>query len=294
MAVLVAVLITACGGVAQHSALDRSSDQTTQRPTAASSAAPPAIGADPSAVADLEVLEGTFDIGDYGLYLRCSGTGFPTVVYLHGYIFEPSGGGSSNAGAIPALLEDERRVCVYDRANVGRSDKAPGPLTGASSVMDLHDLLAAAGVDGPLILLGASYGGLIAIMYASTFPEQVSGMVLLDAVLPDDPADPDWLAATEQLDQVTTSHQALALTGSEPPIPVSFIAIAEVDVGPGIFGVEAVQRAIDALRARQQSLVDRFAPGKLIVLDVPHFMEPVIPDRIAAEVEDVIELSKSR
>ena len=156
---------------------------------------------------------------------------------------------------------------------------------------DLRALLAAAEIERPVVLLGGSYGGLIALMYASSYPEQVAGMVLLDAVLPDHPTDANWMATTEQLDQVTTSHQAMALTGSEPMIPVTYIASEDVEVGPGIYGREAIQRAIDALRKRQQALVDRFAPGKLIILDVPHFMEPVIPDRIAEEVLEVIEQS---
>lgn len=228
-----------------------------------------------------------FDVGEHRLYLRCTGTGLPTVVYLHGYIFDPGGGGSANAGAFPGLLEPSHRVCVYDRVNVGLSDPSPGPLTGATSVEDLHALLEVAGIKGPLVLVGASYGGLIAYMYAATYPQEVVGMVLLDAVLPDEPGDADWQYATEQLDQHATTNQAMALAGSEPQVPMTYIGIEDGDVGP-VISADAYRKAVAELRVRQQRLVERFAPGRLIVLDVPHFMEPGIPDGIAQEVELVI------
>ena len=83
------------------------------------------------------MIEGRFDVGDYKLHMRCEGSGSPTVVYLHGFIEQPPGGASS-AGEIPSMLRDEHRICVYDRANVGRSDDVPGLRTGESSVRDLH------------------------------------------------------------------------------------------------------------------------------------------------------------
>jgi pimeloyl-ACP methyl ester carboxylesterase len=93
-------------------------------------------------------------------------------------------GGSS--GLIPGYLRDRAQVCIYDRTNVGFSDPLPGPLSGNDAVRDLHRLLSAAHIRGPYVLLGRSFGGLIAVMYAATYPEDVSGIVLLDAPLPDD------------------------------------------------------------------------------------------------------------
>ena len=62
------------------------------------------------------------------------GTGSPTVIYLHGM-----GGSASSAGTIPAMLEDQQRVCVYDRLNsAGLSDRVDGPFTGKDQVEDLR------------------------------------------------------------------------------------------------------------------------------------------------------------
>jgi len=56
--------------------------------------------------------------------------------------------------------------------NVGRSDRVRGRHTGADSVNDLHTLLDVAAVPGPYLLVGFSFGGLLAIMYGATYPDR--------------------------------------------------------------------------------------------------------------------------
>ena len=83
------------------------------------------------------------------------------------------------------------RVCVYDRpgtllnaedtAGRSRSDPAPLPRTAQDVVADLHALLRAARVPGPYVLVGHSLGGLCVRLYATTYPEEVAGLVLVDA-----------------------------------------------------------------------------------------------------------------
>ncbi len=80
------------------------------------------------------------------------------------------------------------RVCAYDRPGTpvgekpSRSDPVPQPTTAGEAVADLHALLSAAGEAGPYVLVGHSYGGLVVRLYASTYPEDVSGLVLVDAL----------------------------------------------------------------------------------------------------------------
>jgi alpha/beta hydrolase family protein len=109
------------------------------------------------------------------------------VVYLHGHSQKPGDASGSSAGALPSLVSGKgHRFCGYDRANTGSSDKVPGPLTGKTTLADLHRLLQAAQIKPPYVLLGASFGGLFAYMYAVTSPKEVAGMALLDASFPEE------------------------------------------------------------------------------------------------------------
>jgi pimeloyl-ACP methyl ester carboxylesterase len=118
----------------------------------------------------------TVDIGGRALYITCQGEGSPTVI-LEGGGF---GGGVNTWVAVQPGVAAVTRVCSYDRAGVGASDPAPKPRTAADAVADVHALLSAAEVPGPYVLVGASIGGLFARLYATTYPEEVVGMVLLD------------------------------------------------------------------------------------------------------------------
>jgi pimeloyl-ACP methyl ester carboxylesterase len=68
-----------------------------------------------------------------------------------------------------------------DDLRVSRSDPVPQPRTAPEVVADLHALLRAAQVPGPYILAAHSLGGLVARLYASTYPDEVVGLVLVDA-----------------------------------------------------------------------------------------------------------------
>jgi len=85
-----------------------------------------------------------------------------------------------------APFTERTRVCTYDRLNVGRSDTVPGRHTGSGSVRDLDALLDAAGVPPPYVLIGFSFGGLLASMYAGAHPDQVAGLMSIHGSLPSD------------------------------------------------------------------------------------------------------------
>jgi len=130
--------------------------------------------------ATVESLPGQLiDVGDHRLYLSCTGSGEPTV------ILEPGLGETSAAwGWIEPAVAAHTQVCVYDRAGRGRSEPSPDPQDGDQIATDLHTLLERADVTGPLVMVGHSLGGLYVLDYAARYPQQVAGMVLLDATPP--------------------------------------------------------------------------------------------------------------
>jgi pimeloyl-ACP methyl ester carboxylesterase len=120
------------------------------------------------------------DVGGYRLHLYCTGTerpGSPTVILDEGL-----GATSLGWSKVQPGVASFTRVCSYDRAGYGWSDTGPLPRTAGRMVTELHTLLARAGIAGPYVLVGHSYGGLIMQLYTYTYPQQVAGLVLVESV----------------------------------------------------------------------------------------------------------------
>lgn len=128
------------------------------------------------------------DIGDHRLHLHCQGSGKPLVLLESGL-----SGWSQDWARVQAPLAQHTMVCAYDRAGYAWSDESPQPRTGLQAVEDLRSLLRRAGLQGPMVVVGHSWGGMLAQMLAQTHPDEVAGLVLVDALHHDQTAtmDPD-------------------------------------------------------------------------------------------------------
>ena len=124
------------------------------------------------------------------MYLKCSGRGSPTAVLVGGLRASADDWDISDKSKPTVFTGVGKftRVCACDRPGTpvgekpSRSEPVPQPTTAQDAVADLHSLLSAAGEAGPYVLVGHSYGGLIVRLYASTYPKEVSGLVLVDAL----------------------------------------------------------------------------------------------------------------
>jgi pimeloyl-ACP methyl ester carboxylesterase len=159
------------------------------------------VDASPSTSGDFA---GRVEIGGRSLYLECHGHGGPTVILESGLDGrgdvwsrdneQPAGERTMVQPGVAAFT----RVCAYDRPGTlgevnpkldpdgpefypSRSDPVPQPRTTQDLVGDLHSLLTAAAIPGPYVLAAHSAGGLVARLYASTYPDDVVGMVLVDS-----------------------------------------------------------------------------------------------------------------
>lgn len=121
------------------------------------------------------------DIGGRKLHISCTGSGSPTVV-LEAGLGEAS---PIMAAWIAPDVATSTRVCVFDRAGRGWSESAPGPQDGLEAATDLHTLLANAGEQGPYVLAGHSAGGIYVLDFVAAFPDDVSGIALLDSMHPE-------------------------------------------------------------------------------------------------------------
>jgi pimeloyl-ACP methyl ester carboxylesterase len=114
------------------------------------------------------------DVGGHKVHLYCTGSEGPTVVLL---------AGASSFSIDWALVQPKlsSRTCAFDRPGYAWSDKAGVVDDGNQVARDLHEVLLRTNQPRPYILVGQSLGGLFARLMYDTFPEDVGGMVLIDA-----------------------------------------------------------------------------------------------------------------
>jgi len=143
------------------------------------------------------------DVDGHLFHINCSGAGPLTV------ILEGGAGASSLAWAwIQPEVAKNAKVCSYDRAGYSWSAPSALPMDAINTSRQLHDLLTAANIPGPYILVGHSIGGAYARMFAANYPQDVAGLVLVDATNPsvletyaevDLPKVEDWTPPTVQV-----------------------------------------------------------------------------------------------
>jgi pimeloyl-ACP methyl ester carboxylesterase len=120
------------------------------------------------------------DVGGYSLHIDCVGQGSPTVLLDGGL-----GEWSAQWVLVQREVSGTTRVCAYDRAGMGWSEMGPEPRDARQITGELHALLEGAGIEGPYVLVGHSFGGLYMQTYAARYPEEVAGMALVDSSQPD-------------------------------------------------------------------------------------------------------------
>jgi pimeloyl-ACP methyl ester carboxylesterase len=120
-------------------------------------------------------------VSGHDMQIYCTGkasSGRPTVV-----MDSALGGGLLDWQTVQPKVATFARVCSYDRSGIGWSESGREPRTSQRIVKELHALLSDAGEEGPYVLVGHSFGGANVQLYASEYPEEVAGMVLVDSAV---------------------------------------------------------------------------------------------------------------
>jgi len=121
----------------------------------------------------------TFLVDGHAMRIDCSGSGSPAIILDAGL-----GNDGLIWGGVQPALAKTTRVCSYDRAGFGWSDTLPPPRDADHIAAELHGLLAAANITGPVVLMGHSIAGMYIRDYATRYPENIAGLIFVDASTP--------------------------------------------------------------------------------------------------------------
>jgi pimeloyl-ACP methyl ester carboxylesterase len=244
---------------------------------------------------------GVFDVGGYSLYLECRGTDGPVVLFDAGSGSDTTSWNRSRKDFI-GLVDNSFRRCLYDRANLGKSDRVASSRTSATAAQDLHALLAAAGLPPPYVLVGRSFGGYNVRMFASAYPSEVRGLVLVETLTPEFQDGMLALLTPEQ-----RAGEIASFSGIEPPmdelasgplvaaaalpdVPLLVVAGTKWHSGNAPWPSDWPGPALDALWDRVQVGLAAAVPrGRLVVFEGgDHSLQFSQPERLAKEINDFL------
>ena len=236
--------------------------------------------------------QGTYDVGGYALYMSGVGENGPVVVLESGI---GDGGTMSGWETVMNGVKDFARICLYDRAGLGKSEKAPGVRSTEQIADELHALLEAAPVNGPYILVGHSLGGLHIQTYADRYPDEAVGMVFVD---PTPKAVVDTLS-DEQLDNLKKAGASEAVLAEAGPglnasIPffrtlprladVPVVVITSSFTGEG----EVDRERYEQLRNAHETLSEEVADGcHVVATKSGHYIQMDEPELVIEAIRNV-------
>lgn len=137
------------------------------------------------------------DAGGHSLAMLIGGEGSPAVIFEAGF-----GAGLASWSTVQNGIAKFARTVSYDRAGIGQSEAGPKPRAAKQIALELHTALQKAGVGPPYILVGHSFGGIYARVFADLYPKEVVGMVLIDP-------------SQEEFDEWTKTHKEAQRAGAD-------------------------------------------------------------------------------
>jgi pimeloyl-ACP methyl ester carboxylesterase len=249
------------------------------------------------------VLDEMIDVGGYRLHINCSGrpiSGSPTVV------MDAGGYDSSETWSkVQPEIAKFARVCVYDRAGLGKSERRPNPSYPSQEVIkDLHTLLVKAKIPSPFVLVGHSFGGMNVRLYASQHSEEIVGMVLVDSVHEDEMD--RWVAMLplEVKQRMTDADKAqlARLAVSEGQVraahwhsDIPLVVLTHGLVGPTDYGIPSMAAKGEKLRLEMQEALARLSSRSkhIIAQRSGHYIQRDQPELVIDSIRHVVEATRT-
>jgi pimeloyl-ACP methyl ester carboxylesterase len=249
------------------------------------------------------------DIGGYSLYLHCTGSGSPPVVFDAGLGF-----GWETWSQVQPAVSEFARACSYSRAGLGKSDPSPLPRTSAQMVQELRALLLAANVTPPYLLMGHSFGGLNVQLYAMQYPDEVLGAVLVDspshdtytlweevlspeqlARLVDDLSDPESNPESAGYAEILLSCEQVASAGPFPDIPLAVLTSGLPMRFPPEWGEWPEEKMTQIWRQEQARLASLSSKGRQVIAEKSgHFIQNQQPDLVIEAIREVSDAVRTK
>jgi pimeloyl-ACP methyl ester carboxylesterase len=187
------------------------------------------------------------DVGGYQVHVLCMGEGSPTVL-LDAW----AGGWTTEWAPVQSAVARTTRVCAWDRAGSGWSDLGTHDHTPRAYAAELAAMLQSAEIGGPYVLVAASYGGRVARLYANQHPEQVVGVVLVDAVHEDAFSAQEIAEEEQQRPTLAVGNWALSRLGVARLLGPRLVPLIDGQVGYKL--PEATRELIAVISTRPKNI----------------------------------------
>jgi len=236
--------------------------------------------------------------GGHALSLLVGGEGTPTIVFEAGF-----GAGLASWSTVQSNIAKFARTVSYDRAGIGQSEAGPKPRAAKQIAGELHLALQNAGIGPPYVLVGHSFGGIYARVFADMYPKEVAGMVLID---PSQEAFEDWTrthkeaqrpgrdeemakasqAVRDESAQVSASYEQARAARVPAGIPVILLTATKDETMP-----EAARKVWGEKHAEW---ISKVPGGKHVVAEKSgHFIQAEQPQLVIDAIKQVLDQSRS-
>lgn len=241
------------------------------------------------------------DVDGARLEYAVAGDGSPVIVLLSGY----GAGIDVSWSRIFPETASFSTVFAYNRFNYGNSDRTVVPQTGTEIITTLRNLLRETGQNPPYVLVGHSLGGVYAQLFARLHPDEVAGVVLVDASHPDQEEMRrsregafrrvisgainriDAAINPERHSEITSFDETADQVRSAPPFPDIPLIVVSAGRGSPAWLIGTGFNRI--FRENQQRLVALSPQGKQIVAEQSgHFVQNDEPEIVVQAIRDVV------
>ena len=244
--------------------------------------------------------ESMVDVGGRKLHCMVFGKGKPAVVLISG-----SNAPQNYWNPIIPDIAGMTSVVTYDRAGIGKSEMGDLPCDGITTMKELRVLLSKIELPSPYLIVGHSLGGRLARIFASLFPDDIAGLILIDTGLwdPRNPLPKTPIRIDRNIDSSKIRppkgaksesqcndliwRQAESIT-SFPKVPLTVLTAENVQLYPGMSEDEKIN-AIKQRKLDQEMLAKIIEGGKhIIVAGSGHIIMNDKPKAVIDAIKEMI------